>query len=251
MVRPYRWLAEYYDRHITFHLAWYEAARQEILSSILPKLKSACDLACGTGTTALILAKQGVRMSGVDLSPAMCKIARHKTRRLRPPVRIIRADMREFQLALPVDLVLCEFDALNHVTRKSDLALVARAVYRALRPGGHFYFDVNNRLAFQKIWPGTWWSEKPNVAFVMHGGYDRELDRGWTNIEWFLREGRLWRRRSERIEQVCWSATEIRQTLRQAGFKRIRSWDATPFFKTDPNIKPGCRTFYLAYKPAT
>ena len=99
----------------------------------------------------------------------MCKIARQKTRQVRPPIRIIQADMREFQLARPVDLVLCEFDALNHVPNKSDLALVARAVYRALQPGGHFYFDVNNRLAFQKLWPGTWLSEKPNVAFVMHG----------------------------------------------------------------------------------
>jgi SAM-dependent methyltransferase len=137
----------------------------------------------GTATTALVLASQGIKMSGVDLSLAMCRIARKKARRLQPPLRIIRADMREFRLAQPVDLVLCEFDALNHVPQKSDLKLVTRAVYRALRPGGHFYFDVNNRLAFQKIWPGTWWSEKPSVAFVMHEGYDRELDRGWTNVD--------------------------------------------------------------------
>lgn len=245
-VRPYKWLAEYYDRHINFHLDWYEAARQEILGSILPGLESACDLACGTGTTAFILAKQGIKAWGVDLSPTMCRIARQKTRGLQLPVTIVRADMRAFQLAQPVDLVLCEFDALNHVPEKSDLALVALAVSRALRHGGHFYFDVNNRLAFQTLWPSTWWSEKPNVAFVMHGGYDREMDRGWTNVEWFFREGRLWRRRSERIEQVCWSAAEIKRTLREAGFDRIQSWDATPFFKTDPNIKPGCRTFYLA-----
>ncbi len=48
----------------------------------------------------------------------------------------------------PGDLVSCEFDALNHVPRKADLALVAKAVARALRPGGHFCFDVNNRLSF-------------------------------------------------------------------------------------------------------
>jgi hypothetical protein len=82
----------------------------------------------------------------------------------------------------------------------------------------------------------------------MHGGYDRLQDRGWTNIEWFLREGRYWRRRRERVEQVSWTATEIRGALRQAGFDQIRAWDATPFFKDDPKIRPGCRTFYLARK---
>jgi hypothetical protein len=38
--------------------------------------------------------------------------------------------MRSFRLPEPVDLVLCEFDALNHVPRKADLARVARAIVR-------------------------------------------------------------------------------------------------------------------------
>jgi len=248
LIRPYKWLAEYYDRIFTFHLPWYESARRQILAPILAHVESACDLACGTATTALLLAKQGIQMTGVDLSPSMCKLARQKAGHLRRPLKILQADMRTFRLPEPVDLVLCEFDALNHVPQKADLRSVAQSVARALRPGGHFYFDVNNRLAFQKVWPSTWWSERPGVAFVLRGGYDRETDRGWTNAEWFFREGRLWRRRRERIEQVCWSAAEIRRTLREAGFDRIRAWDATPFFKTDPNIFPGCRTFYLARK---
>jgi SAM-dependent methyltransferase len=67
----------------------------------------------------------------------------------------MRGDMRNFRLPERGDLVLCEFDALNHVPRKEDLARVANSVSRALRPGGHFFFDVNNRLAFEKFWPGV------------------------------------------------------------------------------------------------
>ena len=250
-VGPYRWLAEFYDRLFTFHRPWFEAARRRILGGILPHLESACDLACGTGTTALLLAAQGVRMFGVDLSPAMCRLAIEKARRARLPLRVLHADMRSFRLPEPVDLVLCEFDALNHVPRKADLARVARAVARALRPGGHFYFDVNNRLAFEKIWPGVRWIEKPGVAMVMHGGYDRHRERGWTNVEWFIREGRLWRRHRERVEQVAWTPTEIRRTLRQAGFDQIQAWDAAPFMKTNPTNRPGYRTFYLARRAKT
>ena len=166
--RPYGLLAEYYDQLFTFHLSWYEAARQRVLGGILANVESACDLACGTGTTALELARRGIKMCGVDLSPTMCRLAREKSRRLGLPLRVIRGDMRHFRLPEPVDLVLCEFDALNHVERKGDLALAGRAVSRALRPGGYFYFDVNNRLAFETIWPGTWWVEKPGLAVVMH-----------------------------------------------------------------------------------
>jgi len=246
--RPYGLLAKYYDQLFAFHLSWYEAARESVLGRILPHIESACDLACGTGTTALMLASKGITMYGVDLSPTMRRLAREKSRRLGLLLRVRGGDMRDFRLPEPVDLVLCEFDALNHVARKGDLALVGRAVSCALRPGGYFYFDVNNRLAFETIWPGTWFVEKPGVALVMHGGYDSQRDRGWTNLEWFLRDGRCWRRSRERIEQVAWTESEIRGTLRKAGFDRISAFDATPFFTGDPKIRPGCRTFYLAQK---
>jgi SAM-dependent methyltransferase len=189
-------------------------------------------------------------MFAVDLSPHMCRLARQKAHRAGVPLVVLRADMRDFRLPEPVDLVTCEFDALNHVPREADLARVAHSVARALRPGGYFYFDVNNRRAFEKIWPGTGFIEQPGVALVMRGGYDRARDRGWTTIDWFCREGRSWRRHRERVEQVAWTRAEMYGTLRAAGFDRIGAWDATPFFKGDPKIEPGCRTFYLARRSA-
>jgi len=58
--------------------------------------------------------------------------------------------MRTFCLPEPVDLVTCEYNALNHLPQKADLARTVRAVARALRPGGYFYFDVNNGKHLQK-----------------------------------------------------------------------------------------------------
>ena len=43
-----------------------------------------------------------------------------------------------------------------------------------------FYFDVNKRLAFETLWPGAWWVEKPGL--------------------------------------VAWTGAEMRDTLRKAGF---------------------------------
>jgi SAM-dependent methyltransferase len=121
-------------------------------------------------------------------------------------------------------------------------------VARALRPGGYFYFDVNNRLSFENVWPLTWWIEKPGVVMVMHGGHGPARDRAWSDVDWFIRDGRSWRRRHERVEEVCWTSAEIRRALREAGFGQVRAWDAAPFFKNDPMIRPGYRTFYLARK---
>ena len=246
--RPYKWLAEHYDTLFNFHIAWYQSAREHVLAEVLPEVESACDLACGTGTTALSLASKGIKMYGVDLSPIMCRLAREKAKRLRIPLHVLRADMCKFRLPQPVDLILCEFDALNHINRKLDLSRVLRSASRALSADGHIYFDVNNRLAFETIWPGTWFVEKPGLALVLHGGYDPVRDRGWTNADWFIKDGRNWRRHRERIEQVAWKPTEIRHALQEAGFGKVQEYDATPFFDGDPRIRPGCRTFYLARK---
>ncbi len=247
-VKPYHWLAEYYDRIFTVHHPWTAAAHDTVLGPILPKVKSACDLACGTGTTALKLARRGIRVFGVDLSPAMCRLARQKARRARLPLQVFCTDMRGFRLPEQVDLVLCEYDSLNHVPQKSDLAQVVRAVARAIRPGGYFYFDVNNRLGFESYWKGTVCIEKPGLVLVMNNGNDAARDRAWCDCQWFIRKGSLWRRHHERVEEVCWRSSEIRRALRQAGFKQIRTWDSVQFLKTAPEVTPGCRTHYLARK---
>ena len=134
--------------------------------------------------------------AAIAMNPDRPRLSLAKALRAKIRVRVLKGDMRTFRLPEPVDLVTCEFDALNHVPRKTDLKRVARAVGRALKPGGYFYFDVNNRMAFELIWPGTWWTEKPGVVLIMRGGYDSRRDRGWTDAEWFVRNGRLWRRSS-------------------------------------------------------
>src|SRR5713226_57590 len=243
--RPYRLLARYYDEFFTSHIPEYPRARREVLREILPEVQSACDLACGTGTTAIELARRGIKVFAVDLSPTMCRLARSKARIAEVHMVVIRGDMRTFSLPERVDLVTCEYDAVNHLPRKSDLARTARVVARALRPSGYFYFDVNNRRHLEKNWPGTHWSEKPGGVMVMRGRYDRGSTKGVVDLEWFIREGMRWRRFHEHVEEVWWTASEIRQTLHGAGFEHVRSWDARRF-SGQHQLSPGCRTFFLA-----
>lgn len=243
--RPYKWLAEYYDKVFTFHHEWFEAVHAKLLAPVMPKVSVACDLCCGTGATAVHLARQGIRTYAVDLSPGMCRATRAKAREAGVRVRVSRGDMREFTLPEPVDLITSECDAINHLPEAGDLPRVAAAVAAALRPGGWFFFDVNNRAAFDTVWQLNWWIDRGDVSVAMEGG--SEGDRAWTDVHWFIREGGLWRRHEERVEEVCWPASEIKDVLRGAGFDRIRCWDAAPLLN-NPMTRPGYRTFYLARK---
>lgn len=248
MPRPYNLLARYYDEIFGPFRDGVDVARRRIVHPMLPRIERACDLCCGTGGTAIEFARRGITTFGVDLSPAMCRATRKKADTAGLHVRVLRADMRAFRLPRPVDLITCEADALNHLARRAELAQVIRSVSRALRPGGHFYFDVNNLAGFERYWTGVLWVERPGVVLAMRNGNNLKARKAWSDIEWFLREGACWRRHSERVEEVCWDPAEIRRVLQKHGFDTILDWDAAPFFRRDSVIGPGCRTIYLARK---
>ncbi len=48
----YHWLAQYYDDFFSPIRAPLDTARERLLHRILPNVKTACDLACGTGAGA-------------------------------------------------------------------------------------------------------------------------------------------------------------------------------------------------------
>lgn len=139
---PYSILARYYDRLVGDEARKMNRhARRKILGETLARARVVCDLGCGTGSTAIELARAGKKVYAVDLSPSMCRLAREKVRRARQSVRVICADMRSFRLREPVDLVLSEFNPLNHLPRRSDLVRAFRTVASNLQPGGWLCFD--------------------------------------------------------------------------------------------------------------
>jgi SAM-dependent methyltransferase len=198
------------------------------------------------------MAGKGIKAFAVDLSPTMCKLARSKARKAKAPVQVLQADMREFKLPEKVDIVICEYDAVNHLPAKSDLGHVARAVNRALVPGGYFYFDVSTKIIYEKRWQVPYLREQRDVLMVTHGGYDAQTEKGWLVADFFIRDGRRWRRSKDRLDQVCWSDAEIREALQEAGFENIQAFDMRDIpVEGLENFPPGCIIFYLAQKASS
>jgi len=52
------------------------------------------DVGCGTGRHAVLLSEKGFKVTGIDLSPEMLKIARRRSKK----VRFLQGDMRTFDL---------------------------------------------------------------------------------------------------------------------------------------------------------
>jgi SAM-dependent methyltransferase len=219
-------------------------ARERVLGDLLTRARVVCDVGCGTGVTAAALAREGRTVYAVDLSPEMCRRARARARAKR--VRVLCQDVRRLRLPEPADLVLCEFNGLNHLPARRDLGPALRAIARALRPGGHVMFDLNTSKTHEKFGGSAHWFETRDFVLVLRGGHDARRSRAWLDVEWFLPRGRLWRRERERVEEVAWTDAEVRRALRAAGFRDVVFRDGVDVRPSGATMGPGYDAYYRA-----
>jgi SAM-dependent methyltransferase len=104
------------------------------------------DVACGTGKSFLPLLRDGWRVTGVDISPAMLAIAAAKAG---AAARLERHDMRALPRLGGFDLVWCLDDAVNYLLDPDELERALRGLRRNLAPGGICLFDVNTLATYR------------------------------------------------------------------------------------------------------
>ena len=131
--QPYAKLAKIYDR-IMNHVKYDKWA--DYILSIFRHFgvhgKSILEIACGTGNLSVFLLKHGYDVTGMDLSPAMLKIAADK--------------FKENGTLIPIktefDAVLCLYDSLNYIRDTADFKKAVDETSTVTKGGGLFIFDV-------------------------------------------------------------------------------------------------------------
>ncbi len=112
------------------------------------------DVACGTGLHIEQL-RRDYQVEGLDLDPAMLKIAR---RRL-PGLAFHQADMLEFKLRRKFDVITCLFSSIGYMKTRARLNQAIANMAAHLRPGGVLVVEP---------WftPETWETDGPHATFV-------------------------------------------------------------------------------------
>ena len=204
------------------------------------------DLACGTGTHALLQAARGVAVTGLDLSQGMLAAARAKAEAAGYPVTLVHGDMRSFDLPKPVDAVTCLYASLNHLAGPADLALTFECVAAHLRPGGAFIFDLNTRAGFEALWrePGT--DRGPGLTIDRRYVWDDEGP--WVEMHVTIkRRTSKGTERGHAVLRARWfEDREVRAGLAQAGLALA---DCTPFNPFPEVDRPGIKQLWSATRP--
>ena len=105
------------------------------------------DLACGTGRLALLLARDGFQVTGIDQSVGMLNLFKEKRNAQPPEVRqrihIENLSMSAFRLGRKFNTILC-CDAFFHNLTVEEEMNCLRCVAQHLTPRGRFLFNLPN-----------------------------------------------------------------------------------------------------------
>ena len=221
-MNAYENLAVSYDR-LTNDVDYEATVRfyNEILAREDLAPRTAVDLACGTGSVTALLARQGLQVTGVDMSEEMLTVAWEKCQDLEQPPRFICQKLQELWLPRGVDLAVCALDSLDYITDPEDCAEAIRRVYKALNPGGIFIFDVNTPEKLRAMDGQVFLDEDDDVYCVWRGEFDEETNICSYGMDLFQRKGQTWVRSFEEHREYAYSAQQLKDYLKAAGFSHI------------------------------
>ena len=223
----------------------------QYLKQVLDRLgkapETALDLACGTGSMSLLMARDGLSVIGAECSEDMLSMAYDKALELPLDHRplFVRQTMQELTLPEPVELVVCLLDSLNYLADPRDGAEAIRRVYDALAPGGVFLFDVNSLEKFRAMDNQVWLDETEDSYCVWRTEYSPADHLCRYGVDLFRRQGELWQRSFEEHVEYAYAPQELETMLAQAGFRRVERFGD----RTLEAPKAGeMRHFYAAVK---
>ncbi len=140
----YTKLAKYYDflqQEIDYNV-WIDFFQTNIqsLQNKNQKLKI-LEIGSGTGKFAELIDLEQFDYTGFDLSPEMIAIAKGK----KLNADFFVDDATKFDLNEQYDVIICFMDTINYITNDVDLNRAFKKIYKHLKKGGIFLFDIHKQ----------------------------------------------------------------------------------------------------------
>lgn len=222
-MNAYHALADSYDRLTNdVDYAAVVAFYNQILHMEGLQPRTAADLACGTGSVAILLAQEGLQVTAVDMSEEMLCIGAQKAEGMENQPTFVCQKLQQLHLPRGVDLAVCALDSMNYITEPADCEAAIKRIYRALNPGGCFIFDVNTPEKLRAMDGQVFLDEDDDVYCVWRGEFDAQTNICSYGMDLFQRCGNGWIRSFEEHQEYAYSCQQLVGYLRGAGFTSIR-----------------------------
>jgi len=210
-----------------------ESGKQATFVQKVLKLKEGnevLDLCCGQGRISIPLARNGIRVTGLDFSNDLLSIARSKASNSGVQIKTIESDMRDIPFDCKFDAVISIFTALGYFESDAEDQKVLNAVAKSLKKGGLALFDLLNRdWVVANHMPREWRKNDKEVIYLEERKWDPLEGRSHINFKIIYPDGSV----TETGHHIrLYVATEFNSMLERAGLSLERAYggyDESPF----------------------
>ncbi|NIM04402.1 MAG: methyltransferase domain-containing protein [Armatimonadetes bacterium] len=241
---PFSRIAPFYDQLMASipYSEWVDYI-EKVMAARGFKPTRVLDVACGTGTVAIILAQRGYCVGGVDCSSAMLEVARKKAASANIEIPFYCQNAAQLKLKEKFDLAVCLYDSFNYILEEEELLAAFRGVRRSLQQGAAFLFDLNSLHSFQ----AELFTQKSPPNAEMRYEWKSRFDAvaGLAEIEMYFEPPGMEPFRIVHCQRA-YPAEDIISLLRRARFEVVDLFDAYTLL---PPGRFSERIFYLARKP--
>ena len=230
-MRIYQRLSRIYDLDWGKFSERYVSLIGQLLNRRGIAVASILDLACGTGTLALELARQGHSVVGIDSSPEMIEKAKSKLRRKHDALFDVQ-EMSRFSVDGTFDLVTCTFDSINYLLAPGELKGTIGRISGAMKEAGLFVFDSDTHRHYVNHHDGEYHHQLGGESFVQKCIYDPEKLIARTIFE--FPDGAV-----EVHLQRPYDLPELEPMLAEAGLSVVHAYahfDKTPFDRSGERL---------------
>lgn len=207
------------------YAAWADFIEGQFAAYAKKKPESVLDLACGTGSMTVELARRGYDMTGIDLSEDMLAVAQKKcdAGRFRHSVLLLAQNMAQFELYGTVDAIVCCLDSLNYLTKKDELYRTFAHVHNYLEPDGLFIFDMNAPAKFERVYAdNSYVLEDEGILCAWQNYYNNKSKLCDFYLSIFTEnEDGSWSRFDEEQRERSWSLKTVKTLLAENGLELL------------------------------
>lgn len=193
--------------------------------------KSGLDLACGTGLTTIRLAKSGINMCGLDISPQMLEIASSNMRKEGIVIPFVLGDINSFSFDKKFDLITCMCDGINYINT-TKLNSVFNNIAKHLNTGGKLVFDISSdKKLINEIGNNFFYEDyEDNTLFWTNklGKNNKYVD---MSISLFSKVENLYQRKDEYHRQYIHTLSDIKDSIAKSRLKILQSLDGNTLGK--------------------
>lgn len=207
----------------------------------MEKGEKVLDLCCGPGRHAIELARAGLNVTAVDITPSYIETAAGKAENEKLSAEFLVGDMRTFVKENYFDHAILMYTSLGYFEDNSQNQLVLNNIFNSLKQKGSLVIDVVGREILKPIFRERDEYIQDGITYIEERKVNSEwnwIENKWTTIVKGVKE-------EYRLSHWLYSAEDLTRMIKEAGFNSSTVCGSLKGLPYDDNAE---RLIAVAYK---